>query len=81
MMASELQGFSSAWADKMVEIWRDKIDLLDAIDTGTPVVYLTDACSGSSEEYENMATAMLEFASPTHTAVMTCEEYAALRQA
>ena len=33
-MASELQGFSSAWADKMVEIWRDKIDLLDAIDTG-----------------------------------------------
>ena len=34
MMASELQGFSSAWADKMVEIWRDKIDLLDAIDTG-----------------------------------------------
>ena len=34
MMANELQGFSSAWADKMVEIWRDKIDLLDAIDTG-----------------------------------------------
>ena len=28
-----------------------------------------------------LATAMMEFASPTHTAVMTCEEYAALRQA
>ncbi len=27
-----------------------------------------------------MATAMMEFASPTHTAVMTCEEYAAFRQ-
>lgn len=27
-----------------------------------------------------LATAMMEFASPTHTAVMTCEEYAALRQ-
>lgn len=53
---------------------------IDAIDTGTPVVYLTDACSGSSEEYENMATAMMEFASPTHTAIMTCEEYTALRQ-
>ena len=53
---------------------------IDAIDTGTPVVYLTDACSGSSEEYEDMATAMMEFASPTHTAVMTCEEYTALRQ-
>ena len=51
-----------------------------AIDTGTPVVYLTDACSGSTQEYEDMATAMMEFASPTHTAVMTCEEYAALRQ-
>ena len=53
---------------------------IDAIDTGTPVVYLTDACSGSTEEYEDMATAMMEFASPTHTAVMTCEEYTALRQ-
>lgn len=53
---------------------------IDAIDTGTPVVYLTDACSGSTEEYEDMATAMMEFASPTHAAVMTCEEYAALRQ-
>ena len=47
---------------------------------GTPVVYLTDACSGSTQEYEDMATAMMEFASPTHTAVMTCEEYTALRQ-
>ena len=54
---------------------------IDAIDTGTPVVYLTDACSGSTEEYEDMATATMEFASPTHTAVMTCEEYAAPRQA
>lgn len=53
---------------------------IDAIDTGTPVVYLTDACSGSTEEYGDMATAMMEFASPTHTAVMTCEEYTALRQ-
>ena len=53
---------------------------IDAIDTGTPVVYLIDACSGSTQEYEDMATAMMEFASPTHTAVMTCEEYTALRQ-
>lgn len=54
---------------------------IDAIDTGAPAVYPTDACSGSSKEYEDMATAMMEFASPTHTAVMTCEEYTALRQA
>ena len=27
-----------------------------------------------------LATAMMEFVSPTHTAVMTCEEYVALRQ-
>lgn len=39
---------------------------IDAIDTGAPVVYLTDACSGSSEEYEDMATAMMEFASLAH---------------
>lgn len=45
-----------------------------------PVVYLTDACSGSTQEDEDVATAMMEFASPTHTAVMTCEEYAALMQ-
>lgn len=51
-----------------------------AIDTGTPVVYLTDACSGSTQEYEDVATAMMEFASPTHAAVMTCKEYTALRQ-
>ena len=53
---------------------------IDAIDTGTPVVYLTDACSGSSQEYEDMVVALMEFASPTHTAVMTTDEYAALRQ-
>ena len=53
---------------------------IDAIDTGTPVVYLTDACSGFSEEYEDMAAAMMEFTSPTHTAVMTCKEYTVLRQ-
>lgn len=54
---------------------------IDAIDTGASVVYPTDACSDSTEEYENMATAMMEFASPTHTTVMTLEEYTALRQA
>lgn len=27
---------------------------IDAIDTGAPAVYPTDACSGSSEEYEDM---------------------------
>lgn len=54
--------------------------LATAIDTGTPVVYLTDACSGSTQEYEDMATTMMEFASPAHTAAMTCEEYTALRQ-
>lgn len=45
-----------------------------------PVVYLTDACSGSTQEYEDVATAMMEFASPTHAAIMTCKEYTALRQ-
>ncbi len=53
---------------------------IDAIDTGTPVVYLTDACSGSSQEFEDMVVSLMEFASPTHTAVMTADEYAALRQ-
>lgn len=54
---------------------------IDAINTGAPAVYPTDACSGSSEEYEDMAAAMMEFTSPIHTAIMTCKEYTALRQA
>lgn len=54
---------------------------VDAIDTGTPVVYLTDACSGSSQEYEDMVVSMMEFASPTHTSVMTAAEYLEARAA
>ena len=53
---------------------------IDAIDTGTPVVYLTDACSGCSEEKEQMVEALIAGFSPTHTAVMTSQEYTALRQ-
>ena len=53
----------------------------DAIDTGTPVVYLTDACSGCSEENEQMIETLMCTFSPTHTAVMTSEEYTALKQA
>lgn len=52
---------------------------VDAVDTGTPVVYLSDACSGSSKEFEEMTIKLMEFASPTHTAVMTTDEYIAAR--
>lgn len=52
---------------------------IDAIDTGIPLVYLSDACSGSSEEYEQATIMMMDFAS-THAAVMTCEEYVAARK-
>ena len=53
---------------------------IDAIDTGIPLVYLTDACSGSSKEYEEATVRMMEFAA-THATVMTCEEYRAARGA
>lgn len=53
--------------------------VIDGIDTGTPVVYLTDAVAGSSEEYEQEAEDMVAFASPIHTTLMTTEEYIASR--
>ena len=56
------------------------IDAIDAIDTGIPLVYLTDACSGSSKEYEEATVMMMDFAT-THVTVMTCEEYSAARGA
>ena len=65
----------------LVDAGADNSGKTCAIDTGTPpVVYPTDACSGSTQEYEDVATAMMEFASPTHAAIMTCKEYTALRQ-
>lgn len=53
--------------------------VIDGIDTGTPVVYLSDAVAGSSEEYEQEAEDIVAFASPTHTTVMTTDEYIASR--
>ena len=31
---AELQTYSKAWYDKMVEIWRDRIDAMNILDTG-----------------------------------------------
>ena len=31
---ADLQTYSKAWYDKMVEIWRDRIDAMNILDTG-----------------------------------------------
>lgn len=51
--------------------------VVDAIDTGVPLVYITDACSGSTEEYEKQTESIVSFASPLHTLLMTTDEYIA----
>jgi nicotinamidase-related amidase len=48
---------------------------IDAIDTGAPVVYLTDACSGGSDENEGKISWLVGTLSPVHTAVMTTQQY------
>lgn len=53
--------------------------VIDAIDTGTPLIYITDACSGSTEKYEQEVIDIVSFASPTHAALMTTNEYLASR--
>ncbi len=53
--------------------------VIDGIDTGTPIVYLSDAVAGSSEEYEQEAEDIVAFASPLHTTIMTSDEYIASR--
>ena len=49
--------------------------MMEAIDLGCPVIYLTDAISGQSEEKEAQIRALAESFAPVHTAVETSEEY------
>lgn len=49
--------------------------LLSGIDAGNKMVYLSDACSGSSREHERLIADLAGYFATTHTQVMTCEEY------
>ena len=49
--------------------------MMEAIDLGRPVIYLTDAISGQSEEKEAQIRALAESFAPMHTTVETSEEY------
>lgn len=49
--------------------------MMEAIDLGCPVIYLTDAISGQSAEKEAQIRALAESFAPVHTAVETSEEY------
>lgn len=52
--------------------------LLSGIDAGNKMVYLADACSGSSHAHEKMIAELAGYYATTHTQVMTCREYMAL---
>lgn len=53
--------------------------LIDGVDTGTPMVYLSDAVSGGSEENEAAVENIIESSFSVHTTIMTSEEYIASR--
>ncbi|MBE6109806.1 MAG: cysteine hydrolase [Erysipelotrichaceae bacterium] len=47
----------------------------DAIDLGSHVIYLTDACAGVSEDVENNVAEILKELDYAQTAIMSTEEY------
>lgn len=49
--------------------------LLSGIDAGNKMIYLADACSGSSKEHEQFIAQIAGYYQTTHTQVMTCREY------
>lgn len=49
--------------------------MMEAIDLGCQVIYLTDCISGQSLQNENAIRKIAESFSPLHTLVMTSEEY------
>lgn len=49
--------------------------LLDGIDAGNKMIYLKDACSGSSYEHEKTIERIAQYFRTTHTQVMSCKEY------
>ena len=49
--------------------------MMETIDLGCPVIYLTDAISGQSAEKEAQIRALAESFAPVHTAVERSEEY------
>ena len=49
--------------------------MMETIDLGCPVIYLTDAISGQSAEKEAQIRALAESFAPVHTTVETSEEY------
>ena len=49
--------------------------MMEAIDLGCPVIYLTDAVSGQSDEKEAQIAALAESFAPVHTLVETSESY------
>lgn len=51
--------------------------MMEAIDFGCPVIYLTDAVSGQSDEKEAQIASIAESFAPVHTIVETSERYIA----
>ena len=49
--------------------------LMQAMDLGCRVIYLTDCVSGQNEQMEEAVRAIAQSFSPVHTLVMTSEEY------
>lgn len=53
--------------------------MMEAIDLGCPVIYLTDAISGQTEEKEAQIAALARSFEPVHTIVQTSEEYCRIK--
>ena len=49
--------------------------MLSGIDAGDKIIYLTDACSATCREHEEMVACLATNYAPVHTEVMTCQDY------
>ena len=49
--------------------------MMEAIDYGIPVIYLTDCCSGQTPEKEQRVLGVCDSLSPVHLEMMTSDEY------
>lgn len=51
--------------------------MMEAVDFGIPVIYLTDCCSGQTPEKEQRVLGVCDSLSPVHIRMMTSDEYLA----
>ena len=49
--------------------------MMEGIDLGIPLIYLTDCCSGQTPEKEELVKVIASNSDPVHLDVMTSEEY------